>query len=163
MFLFFGQPYIFWGYWLLNATYLFNQPNIFRPTLYFLGYWLQKTFYLINLIYPYILSFKILLSHPKAKGLLDVSDRYDNTPLHMAAQNGYISILRVKTPATSLKFSSRNAQKQRFTYIFKPISMCPASIISDFLVPSNLDKINLSYLSSKCLLVITWYPEMTTD
>ncbi|XP_076466512.1 transient receptor potential cation channel subfamily A member 1 homolog [Babylonia areolata] len=36
-----------------------------------------------------------LLSYPQVKRLINVSDQYDATPLHVACQNGYLDIVRV--------------------------------------------------------------------
>ena len=36
-----------------------------------------------------------LLDHSNSKDLLDISDRYDNTPLHIAAQKGYVNCVKV--------------------------------------------------------------------
>ena len=43
--------------------------------------------------------FQVLLDHRKhkAKKLLMESDRYNNTPLHIAAEKGYIQIVKVIT------------------------------------------------------------------
>ena len=37
----------------------------------------------------------MLLENNKAKKLLKESDRYDNTPLHVAAKKGFINVVRV--------------------------------------------------------------------
>ncbi len=46
------------------------------------------------------LLFQALLEHPNSKDLLDISDRYDNTPLHIAAQKGYVSCVKVRANPT---------------------------------------------------------------
>ena len=38
----------------------------------------------------------MLLENNKAKKLLKESDRYDNTPLHVAAKKGFINVVRVR-------------------------------------------------------------------
>jgi 7,8-dihydro-6-hydroxymethylpterin-pyrophosphokinase len=38
----------------------------------------------------------VLLSHHKAKKLLEESDKYENTPLHVAAKKGFINVVKVK-------------------------------------------------------------------
>ena len=38
-------------------------------------------------------TMEVLLSDPRSIKLLNSSDRYDNTPLHIAARNGYLNIL----------------------------------------------------------------------
>ncbi|XP_071957076.1 transient receptor potential cation channel subfamily A member 1-like isoform X2 [Antedon mediterranea] len=40
-------------------------------------------------------ALQALLKHPKAKNLLEESDRYDNGPLHIAAKNGYLPIVKL--------------------------------------------------------------------
>ena len=37
---------------------------------------------------------QILLRHRLAPGLVDISDKYDNSPLHMACRHGYLAIAR---------------------------------------------------------------------
>lgn len=36
-----------------------------------------------------------ILGHPDAKELINVGDRYEDTPLHVAAMNGYASVAEV--------------------------------------------------------------------
>lgn len=36
-----------------------------------------------------------MLAYPDVRRLVDVGDRYDNHPLHIAAQEGYLSIVKV--------------------------------------------------------------------
>jgi len=36
-----------------------------------------------------------ILGHPDAKHLINESDRYEDTPLHVAAMNGYTSVAEV--------------------------------------------------------------------
>lgn len=38
---------------------------------------------------------KTMLAYPDVRRLVDVGDRYDNHPLHIAAQDGYLSIVKV--------------------------------------------------------------------
>ncbi|XP_071505517.1 LOW QUALITY PROTEIN: transient receptor potential cation channel subfamily A member 1 homolog [Diadema antillarum] len=40
-------------------------------------------------------ALQALLSHRMAKKMLEVSDRYDNTPLHVAAEHGYLRIVKI--------------------------------------------------------------------
>ncbi|KAL8579599.1 hypothetical protein ACOMHN_025552 [Nucella lapillus] len=42
-----------------------------------------------------ILVLEKLLSYPQVRKLINVSDQYDNTPLHIASQKGYLDILKV--------------------------------------------------------------------
>jgi hypothetical protein len=37
----------------------------------------------------------LLLQDPKAKRLLEESNKYENTPLHIAAKKGFINVVRV--------------------------------------------------------------------
>ena len=37
-----------------------------------------------------------ILGHPDAKHLINESDRYEDTPLHVAAMNGYASVVEVR-------------------------------------------------------------------
>lgn len=37
-----------------------------------------------------------ILGHPGAKQLINESDRYEDTPLHVAAMNGYASVVEVR-------------------------------------------------------------------
>ena len=41
---------------------------------------------------------QLLLEHISGRDqeLIDASDRYDNTPLHVAAENGYLSCVKVR-------------------------------------------------------------------
>ena len=43
--------------------------------------------------------FQVLLDQHKAKRLLEESDRYENTPLHVAAKKGFINVVRVSYEA----------------------------------------------------------------
>lgn len=36
-----------------------------------------------------------MLEKPEARELIDFSDRFDNSPLHEAARNGYVDIVKV--------------------------------------------------------------------
>ena len=47
------------------------------------------------LCFTIVLYLQALLDHPNSKDLLDISDRYDNTPLHIAAQKGYVNCVKV--------------------------------------------------------------------
>lgn len=41
-------------------------------------------------------SLKEILGHPDAKHLINESDRYEDTPLHVAAMNGYALVAEVR-------------------------------------------------------------------
>ena len=37
-----------------------------------------------------------LLSYPQVKRLINVSDQYDSSPLHIASQQGYLDVVKVR-------------------------------------------------------------------
>ena len=40
----------------------------------------------------------------KDQELIDASDRYDNTPLHVAAENGYLTCVKVNSSSYTTHF-----------------------------------------------------------
>ncbi len=50
--------------------------------------------------------FQVLLEQHKAKRLLEESDRYENTPLHVAAKKGFINVVRVSYESVILSIGS---------------------------------------------------------
>ena len=43
----------------------------------------------------------MILENENAKALINESDRYENTPLHVAAMNGYASVVQVRLSSVS--------------------------------------------------------------
>ncbi|KAK3103049.1 hypothetical protein FSP39_016076 [Pinctada imbricata] len=39
-------------------------------------------------------AIKVMLSYPQVRKLMDIGDRYDNHPLHVAAQDGYLAVVK---------------------------------------------------------------------
>lgn len=37
---------------------------------------------------------QVILRHPLAEGMVDLSDKYDNSALHVASRLGYLAVLR---------------------------------------------------------------------
>ncbi|XP_070568396.1 transient receptor potential cation channel subfamily A member 1 homolog isoform X2 [Ptychodera flava] len=56
-------------------------------------------------------ALKVLLEHPSAKNMLEETDKYDNTPLHVAAQNGYFGIVKTLLDAGAI-IDPRNEEEQ---------------------------------------------------
>ncbi|XP_078001472.1 transient receptor potential cation channel subfamily A member 1 homolog isoform X2 [Glandiceps talaboti] len=56
-------------------------------------------------------ALKVLLEHPNAKELLENSDRYDNTPLHIASQKGYHAIVKTLLEAGAV-IDAKNEEDQ---------------------------------------------------
>ena len=53
---------------------------------------------MLILIFPHInsfLKFQALLNYEEIRDSINVSDRYDNDPLHISAMKGYLPIVRV--------------------------------------------------------------------
>jgi len=56
---------------------------------------LASNILLFNAVFLPIHALQELLKHQKIRRLLEVPDRYDNTPLHVAARNGYLTTVKV--------------------------------------------------------------------
>ena len=41
-----------------------------------------------------------MMNYPEVRRLVDIGDRWDNHPLHVAAQDGYVQVVRVSNCVT---------------------------------------------------------------